>query len=600
MSIFDSIPKPKVPRSRKKMPHYNLFTTDYGKLVPFFFMDCVPHDKIKLRSEVFINTAPMITAPYIENDVRCDYFFVPYRLLWKNWEKFITGGVDGMENPNILTVNGANLANANEYFTQAGSLWDFFGLPTNEVVDAALLTNDCSVNAFPFLAYLKIWQEYYRDQNWQTDLQTDLDYIHELDGDISEDLIALYYTLMEDGLSDNKWLLSRGWRKDYFTAALPTPQRGPEVPINFDSSVKIPVEIMEGVNWTKLTTGLRAKQGDDYTTPLEWAPVGAKDIVVNTSSGVYLRVNADGDIKQVSQTEVSGGGLHVLSMDDVHDVYAPLAEWLSNMVTDKPGTMYISGENLPAITINDLRRANAIQVFLERNMRAGSRYVEQILSHFGVRVPDYRLDRPEYIGGFSQPIVVNQVMQNSQTTLGEGGSALGSYAGKGRSAAPGKKLSYKIEEHGCIIGLMSVMPKAVYSGGVPRQFTRKSRYDFYFPEFANLGEQEVRSNELLFTGSDSAFGYVPRYSEYQWIPNQVHGDFLKPGMRQFTQYREFTPGMPPSNGNEFLAVHPDSDGINRIWAVEDDGDFDHFWVTVFNHVNAKRPMPRWGVPKLKA
>ena len=586
MSIFDSIPKPKVPRSRKKMPHYNLFSTDYGRLVPFFFMDCVPKDKVKLRSEVFVNTAPMITAPYIENDLRCDYFFVPYRLLWRQWEDFITGGVDGMSTPDLPVLSSNLLANATEDIglTSAGSLWDYFGLPVNEVVGYLNgFVDDTKVLAFPFLAYLKIWQEYYRDQNWQTDIADALDLLSQQNGDISSDLLDLFNSL---GSFESKLLLSRGWRKDYFTSALPTPQRGPEVPINFDSNVQIPVEFKSDL--ATLMTSL------DGQTDVSGG------IFVGTGSGTYIRINANGEIKSVDQTEVSGGGLHVMDVADIHTISAPLGRWISNMLTGHPGEFYVNGQDLPAITINDLRRANAIQVFLERNMRAGSRYVEQILSHFGVRVPDYRLQRPEYIGGFSQPIVVNQIMQQSQTTLGEGGSALGSYAGKGRSASPGKKLSYKVEEHGCIIGLMSVMPKAVYSGGIPRYFSRQSKFDFYFPEFANLGEQEVKSNELFLTDNPTSFGYVPRYAEYQWIPNQVHADFLKSGMRQFTQYRQFTPGTPPSNGDEFLAVHPDSDGINRIWAVEDDQDFDHFWVTVFNHVNAKRPMPRWGVPKLKA
>lgn len=592
MSIFNSIQIPKVPRSRFNMSHYNNMSADYGRLYPFLFIDCVPNDTFKLGADVLINTAPMITAPYTQNDVRLDYFFVPYRLLWDNWKDFITGGEDGTSEP-VLPYVTTRLWS--DYFGEYGpnSLLSYFGVKCFAPEQVSI--NYEPLSSLPLRAYVLIWNEWYRDQNLQDEIDLNLD----VEGEDYDFLNSF------SSVSDTLGFLHRGWRKDYFTSALPSPQRGVEVPINFGSNFKIPVEIMSPLirkGWTQLTTGLRAKMGDDLVAPDEWAPVGSSDITVGNGSGVYLRLNADGELKQVSETEVSGGGLHVLSLDDVYDVYAPLGEWLSNLMSDNPGTAYVNSQDLPAVTINDLRRANAIQVWLERNMRAGARYVEQILSHFGVRVPDYRLDRPEYLGGEQFPVQISQIFQNSESTQD---SAIGSYGGKGKASVSARIRKYRVEEHGCIIGLMSILPKAVYANGINHYFLQHSKFDYYFPEFANLGEQEIKTKEVAVTTDmiddndnivDNTFGYTPRYAHMKFIPNQVNGDFLRDGMRHFTQYRQFT--SEPTLSPEFIQVDDDSDGINRIWAVEDDGSYDHFWCTIFNQVHAKRPMPKYGTPKL--
>ena len=568
-------------------------SADYGRLYPFLFIDCVPNDTFKLGADVLINTAPMITAPYTQNDVRLDYFFVPYRLLWDNWKDFITGGEDGTAEP-VMPYTQVNEWNDNfGVGYNCKCLLSYFGVKCFS--GSTPVVNVEHINSLPLRAYALIWNEWYRDQN----LQDEID-IHKEQDDLDADFLGDFRDV-----ADDYGFLHRCWRKDYFTSALPSPQRGVEVPINFDTSIKIPVEIMSPAvakGWTKLTTGLRAKMGDDLVAPDEWAPVGSSDITVGNGSGVYLRLNADGELKQLSQTEVSGGGLHVVSLDDVYDVYAPLGEWLSNLMNGSPNAMYVDSQNLPAITINDLRRANAIQVWLERNMRAGARYVEQILSHFGVRVPDYRLDRPEYIGGETFPVQISQIFQNSESSVD---SAIGSYGGKGKASVSARIRKYRVEEHGCIIGLMSILPKAVYANGINHFFLQHDKFSFYFPEFANLGEQEIKAKEVAVTDdmvdadnvvTDDDFGYTPRYAHMKFIPNQVNGDFLSSGMRHFTQFRQF--GAQPTLSEDFIKVSDNSDGINRIWAVEDGQSYDHFWCTIFNQVHAKRPMPKYGTPKL--
>lgn len=592
MSIFNSVQIPKVPRSRFNMSHYNNMSADYGRLYPFLFIDCVPNDTFKLGADVLINTAPMITAPYTQNDVRLDYFFVPYRLLWENWKDFITGGEDGTSEP-VLPYVSTELWDAFIGEPDPKSLLSYFGAKCFVDGNTPVICKE-RLNSLPLRAYALIWNEWYRDEN----LQDEIDIPFNVDGEDGDFVDAL------SSYCDEHGFLHRGWRKDYFTSALPSPQRGVEVPINFGSNFEVPIQFKNVLsnNWTKLTGSLRAKLGDDLISPDEWSTPNNGAIVVGNGSGVYLRVSADGSLKQVSEEEVSGGGLHVYSADEVEDVYAPLGQWFKNLLTDNPGAAYINTQDLPAITINDLRRANAIQVWLERNMRAGARYVEQILSHFGVRVPDYRLDRPEYIGGNTFPVQISQIFQNSESTED---SAIGSYGGKGKATCSARVRKYRVEEHGCIIGLMSILPKAVYANGINHYFMQHSKFDYYFPEFANLGEQEIKAKEVAVTTdmvdengnvTNDTFGYTPRYAHMKFIPNQVNGDFLMTGMRHFTQYRQFN--NEPVLSDSFIDVNPSRDGINRIWAVEDAGSYDHFWCTIFNQVHAKRPMPKYGTPKL--
>ena len=293
MSIFNSVQIPKVPRSRFNMSHYNNMSADYGRLYPFLFIDCVPNDTFKLGADVLINTAPMITAPYTQNDVRLDYFFVPYRILWKSWKDFITGGEDGTYEPVLpyITTQDWDETFSGQYTQKC--LLSYLGVKCFDDDGSPVVSNE-PLSSIPLRAYALIWNEWYRDQNLQEEVS-----INAGDNDRDTGFLSNF-----SDLADSLGFLHRGWRKDYFTSALPSPQRGVEVPINFDTSIKIPVEIMSPLvakGWTKLTEGLRAKVGDDLIAPDEWSTPNSGAIVVNNGSGVYLRVAADGSLKQVSE-----------------------------------------------------------------------------------------------------------------------------------------------------------------------------------------------------------------------------------------------------------------------------------------------------------
>lgn len=251
-------------------------------------------------------------------------------------------------------------------------------------------------------------------------------------------------------------------------------------------------------------------------------------------------------------------------------------------------------ENIESLgaTINDLRTSIRLQEWLEKNARAGSRYIEQILAHFGVRTPDYRLQRSEYLGGGKTNIQISEVLAN----FGNAEIPQGNMAGHGIGVGNASGFSRSFNEHGWIIGLMSILPVANYQDGIPRQFLKGTKFDFAFPEFAHLGEQPVYSQELyhdyVSPNSKAVFGYNPRYAEYKYIPNSVHGDF-RTTLDFWHLGRKFS--AEPLLNSSFVQAQTDED---RIFAVDDSGATNKIYVQLYNNVQAIRPLPVYGTPML--
>ena len=333
----------------------------------------------------------------------------------------------------------------------------------------------------------------------------------------------------------NTWLYqlqTRAWAHDYFTAALPFAQKGPAVDM---PSVEVNAPVL-------------ANYSSDGN--MHWP--------TTNPPGFDLQVEHHG-----VNPDYSVGQLFVDTKRD-GSVTAP--------------------------TINDLRIAEKVQQWLERNARAGTRLVESILGHFGVRSSDKRLDRPEYIVGVKSPVVISEVLN----TTGTDELPQGNMAGHGISVTTGNFGKYFCEEHGFIVGIMSVMPQAAYMQGISRHFNRFNSNDYYWPSFAHLGEQAVFLKELYaFTAnSDKEFGYVPRYAEYKYMPSRVAGDF-RDQLDYWHLARRFD-GEPLLN-KEFIEC--DVDETTRIFAVEDP-DVDHLYCHVLNKVYARRLMPKFGTPML--
>ncbi|MDD6541120.1 MAG: major capsid protein [Prevotella sp.] len=567
MSIFSKIPVKKPKRSKFNLSHEVKMSADFGGLYPFFCQEVVPGDTFKMNTELFIRFAPMLAPIMHQVNVFTHFFFVPNRLVWKDWQDFITGGEDGQTNvafPRIKIPAGTIIQNnkdsrfsgPNTYYGN-GTLADYLGFPSlpNLPGDVVNTSEDIYFSQLPFRAYDLIWNEYYRDQNLQEEI--DIKSLDNKPSDISWSDFIEYAKLR-----------NRCWEKDYFTSALPWTQRGGDVhlPMTGDADVF-------GAGPSKAQFHLGTYNADGPTDPnngtlinlLGPSAKGYSDISVNKVAG------KEGDRLQLTSSQPS-----------------------TYYVKDGDKIGYADMSNVNSATINELRKAFSLQRWLERNARAGSRYIEQIASHFGVRSSDARLQRPEFLGGGRTPVVISEVLQQSATTASGSNTPLGDMAGHG--VAVGKSHSFKrfFEEHGYVIGIVSILPRTSYQQGLPRQFSKFNRFDYYWPEFANIGEQEIKEKELFLGTSDNekTFGYQSRYSEYKYIPSQVHGDF-KSTLSFWHLGRQFSSA--PKLSGDFVTCGPNTENLNRIFAVQD-SNYSHIWIDCYNNLRASRPMPKYGIP----
>ena len=314
---------------------------------------------------------------------------------------------------------------------------------------------------------------------------------------------------------------------------------------------------------------------------------------------------ADEDYTYVRDPQSAGGALKAVNAN----VYSSL----SGTGAD-PGALRLFGassynfdvththvadlKDATAASINELRRAFRLQEWLERNARGGSRYIEVILAHFGVQSSDARLQRPEFLGGSATPMSISEVLQTSNTAEGPTSAdetPQGNMAGHAVSVGSSNRVAYKCEEHGYIIGIMSVMPKSAYQQGVPKHFTKFDKFDYFWPSFANIGEQAIQKKELyndITDGkNDETFGYTPRYAEYKYIPSTVHGEMRK--SLDFWHMGRIFASRPELN-QDFIEM--DHTEVSRIFAVE--ADSEDVYVYLHNHIKARRPMPYFGTPTI--
>lgn len=507
-NLFNSVRLQRPKSSFFDLSHDVKLSFNMGQLVPVCVMEALPTDKFNISAESLIRFAPMVAPLMHRVDASIHYFFVPNRIIWDHWEKFISntpltpGGTDIPAAPYI----NYELDAYNTY-----PLIDYMGLPKppGAIGDHAAE----NVSALPFAAYQKIYDEYYRDQNLVDPLWPSIE-LSDGDNSLPPELVTLR---------------TRAWEHDYFTACLPWAQKGPGVNLPIGSGLNdVPVQA--------------------YTPS---APVPGTSVVANS-----------------------------YNINNVADVNPGPRDYQLMANT--------AGLEIGSTTINDLRRAFKLQEWFERNARSGTRYVEFILAHFGIKGSDARLQRPEYICGIKTPVQISEVLN----TTGTNDAPQGNMSGHGIGVLSSNAGTYTCEEHGWIIGIMSIMPKTAYYQGIPRWFTKLSGFeDYAFPTFAHLGEQEVKNREIYAfqdANSDGVFGYNPRYSEYKFLPSRVAGDF-KSSLLFWHMARKFD--SPPALNQSFVECVPRTD----IFAVDNLND-QHMWVHVLNKIGAVRPLPKFGNP----
>lgn len=482
-------------RNKHNLKHYVLTSGMMGELLPVGCTEALPGDTFQHQASVLVRLSPMMAPLMHLVQVRLHHYFVPNRLLWDQWETFITGGPDG---------NDASVPPTITTLATPQPLLDYFGVPPGVA--------GINVLALPIYAYNMIWNEFYRDQ----------------------DLAA------ERALTDVT-LARVAWEKDYFTSARPWAMKGSE--ISLPLGVSAPVVVDPSANtvndygiWRRPSTGAAEGTGN--------ANINAQGALIHQTNAVALQY-------------------------------------------DPNNTLYADLSTATSSTIRQLREAFALQNIQEARSRYGSRYSEYLRYAFGVRSSDARLQRPEYLGGGKQMIAFSEVLQTA-----EGTDPVGDMKGHGIAALRGSRYRRYFEEHGYVVSLLSVRPKAMYMNGIHRKFLRNDRNDFFQQELELIGAQEVLLNEIYADAANgnNTFGYADRYREYREEPSIVTGEFRTSTLHHWHLARDLS-GAPPTLNESFVQCDP----TKRVFA---DQVSDHLWITVNHNLIARRPVRRDPKPRI--
>uniref|UniRef100_A0AAU8AU00 Major capsid protein n=1 Tax=Dulem virus 185 TaxID=3145662 RepID=A0AAU8AU00_9VIRU len=540
-----------ISRSRFPINYSHKTSFNVGDIVPFYCQEVLPGDTFDVDTSRVVRMQSLIT-PVMDN-IYLDmyYFFVPNRIVWNHWKNFMGENTESAwipateyEVPQITApVGGWNV----------GTIADHFGIPTSVA--------GLSVNALPFRAYALICNEWFRDENLSDPLNIPL-----TDATVVGVNTGTFVTDTAKGGLPYK----AAKYHDYFTSCLPAPQKGPDVQIPVAEAGSFPV--IPGANIA-----------DSYfaDTPMYWRRIGSEWPAAGRSYYTYFAVNSgDGAVASGATTAIypSAGG--TASVEAV-----PANLWA------------VSSGSVQAATINQLRLAFQIQKLYEKDARGGTRYIEVLKSHFGVTSPDARLQRPEYLGGNRIPININQVLQQSATEAS--GTPQGNPVGQSLTTDTHHDFKKSFVEHGFVIGLMVARYDHTYQQGVERFWSRKTRFDYYWPVFANIGEQAVLNKEIYAQGTDKddeVFGYQEAWADYRYKPSQVTGEMRSSYAQSLDVWHlaDDYAALPTLSDSW---IREDSSMVNRVLAVSEN-NANQLFCDIYVHNVATRAMPMYSIPGL--
>lgn len=505
-------------RNLMSLSHKVNLSCNQGALIPIGLIEVLPGDIFRHGTSLLIRMAPMLAPIFSQVNVTIFQFYVPNRIVWDDFENFITGGPDGDDasiHPYITFASGVAV----------GSLGDHFGIPPG-VNNVGGTGASGGVNALPYRGYAKIFNEWIRDEDLDTEL--------------------VVSTASGQDTTTNTTLQNIRWEKDYFTAARPFEQKGP--------SVTIPVGSTAPVRGLYVGTG--NTQGIGGVQAVGTAATGSNSM--SATSNMFAASKSAGATAAATAFNSTNA-----------NVYADLAA-------------------VTGIPVTELRLANALQRFMELSSHRGSRYVEYLLSRFGVRSSDARLQRPELLSRSKQVVQISEVLATAEGT----NTDVGDLKGHGIGAMRSNRYMRMFEEHGYVFTLAAVQPKAFYPQGLHRTWSRRDKYDYFQPETQFIGDQEILNKEIYAAAATpgGTFGWTPRYQEYREQPNRLSGEFRTTTLDFWHQARIFS--SEPALNAAFVT----SDPTERIFAVPSQ---DVLYLTANHSLQARRVMSREGTPFLR-
>lgn len=540
-SHFSLAPHVDISRSRFDRSASLKTSFNAGDVVPFFLDEVLPGDTFSVDTSKVVRMQTLLT-PMMDN-VYLDtyYFFVPNRLVWDHWKEFCGENTESAWIP-ATDYTIPQITSPADTGWAVGTLADYFGVPTGVA--------GLSVSALPFRAYALIMNEWFRDQNLQDPLVVPTD-------DSTVAGVNTGTTVTDVAKGGKPFIASK--YHDYFTSALPSPQKGPDVLIPAATAGEYPV----------VTRDAQAVSG---TVPnLRWVYTnGLTPVLTNTGLG----------------TDESGSytGAHSQGATDPNH---PLV----------PANLFALASGGLGATINQLRLAFQIQKFYEQQARGGSRYTEVVRSFFGVTSPDARLQRPEYLGGNRVPINVNQIVQQSGTE--SSGTPQGTVVGQSLTTDKHSDFTKSFTEHGMIIGVMVARYDHTYQQGLNRLWSRKDKFDFYWPVFANIGEQAIKNKEIFAQGNDKdneVFGYQEAWAEYRYKPNMVTGE-MRSAYAQSLDVWHLADDYKQLPTLSDAWIKEDKSNLDRVLAVASSVS-NQFFADIYVKNYCTRPMPMYSVPGL--